>query len=116
MWSLPLDYLTQHFKDVRVSVADYMSLVEDGWRRAWYAQEGGYRGFSTDVARVLQELREPEIGSEKKRNGRILFLPHVGEQIRCVLCLVSIGTLVANILSGLLVQALQLKLLRDNRL
>jgi len=47
-----LQHLTLHFQDINVSPTEAVSLVEEGWPRAWQALEGGYRGFSQDVHRV----------------------------------------------------------------
>jgi hypothetical protein len=106
-----LVYAGQHLESTGASVSELMVLVEDGWRRAWYARERGYRGFSTDVARALRHLEryadETAISAHASDGG----LPYLGEQIRCVLCLSSIGTLGASLSPSLLAQAVECRVL-----
>ena len=51
-----LQYLVQHLDDVSAVPSTYMSLVEEGWLRAWEAFEGGYRGFAHSVEEIFNRV------------------------------------------------------------
>ena len=109
-------YLVQHFSDHLVaagaSVDDLMTLAADGWRRAWFAYERGYRGFSRDIGTVLTEVRKR---SSASRQPAAPAVPFLGEQLRCVLCLSSIGTIGTNVYGPLLAAALQVGIMTDRQ-
>ena len=88
-------YLPQHLECAGASVSDFMTMVEDGWRRAWEDLDGGPRGFSDAVRSVWLRLRKD--GEDA----------HLGAQWRCALTLSSIRSLGQNIPGELLGAAVQ---------
>ena len=69
-----------------------LSLVSDGWRRAWVAAEGSYAGFLNDVDRAwrcAERIDRNEAAAERE-------IPYLGVEIRCALCRASVSTLAAN--------------------
>ena len=76
-----LQFIAQHFGDAQLHAADFMMLVEDGWRRAWEHFEGGQRGFSSDVRVAWSRQRSDDI------------VGNLGAQWRCALTLSSIKSL-----------------------
>jgi hypothetical protein len=86
-----LTYLAKHLEAVDTPTADFMPLVEDGWRRA-KERLSGTGGFAADVRAAWDACR---------RGGPVA---HIGEQWRCVLTLSSIQSLGQNIPGPLLVQ------------
>ena len=101
-----LQYYTEHLKKVGAPAEDFQALVEDGWRRAWEAYEGGFQGFSRDVQLVRNRLQ-----NLAERNPDWLRKPGVGlgGQIRCVLCLSSIQSIGINVPPILLSEAVRNK-------
>jgi len=110
-----LFYYVAHLSEARAYPAAFMTLVEDGWRRAWYAYEGGDRGFSNDVARILEYLCEAEAADRSGRSGDAIPSQYLGEQIRCALCVASIRNIGSNVPGKLLAQAVEVKVLRDQQ-
>jgi hypothetical protein len=92
--SYALDHYTDHLKDVgdTATAADYMAMVEDGWRRAKERHDGGPAGFAADVRAAWAACR---------RDGDIA---HLGAQWRCALVLSSIKSVGTNIPGPLLVE------------
>jgi len=82
-----------HLKRGEIGLDSYLALVSNGWRRAWFALEGAYTGFLTDLRRVWSRVREATNVSRSTASTRI---PLIGDNIRCVLCLSSIANLGAN--------------------
>jgi hypothetical protein len=77
--------LAQHLlEDGQTPEIDLVGLVEDGWRLAWEAYEGGYRGFEGDVKLAWVQLQKVvQNNPERLKESRI----GLGGQIRCALCL-----------------------------
>jgi hypothetical protein len=96
-----LQYLVQHLLDAGASPSDFMTLVEEGWMRAWKAFEGGFRGFAEDVRKVDRAL-----GEASERNGWRL-----GGRIRCQLVLSSIRSVGANMPRALIAECVEQRLL-----
>jgi hypothetical protein len=92
-----LQSLTQHFVDVDAPATEFMSLVEEGWLRAWETFEGGYRGFSRDVERVR------EIVAQKPAAGQ----PVCAWQIRCRLVQSSLASVGSSVPPELLVECVK---------
>ncbi|MBP2233290.1 uncharacterized protein YeeX (DUF496 family) [Azospirillum agricola] len=49
-------HLSEHLMAGKAAPEEFMMLVEDGWRRAWLAYEGGEGGFARDVQRAYAVL------------------------------------------------------------
>ncbi len=90
-----LRFLRFHFENAKVPAATFMTLVEDGWRRAWEHIEGGPRGFSADVQAAWKAQR---------RNG---LIENLGSQWRCALVLSSIKSLGRSMPSELVLSAVR---------
>lgn len=93
-----LQYLGQHLGDVGAPARDFMSLVEEGWLRAWEAFEGGYRGFAQDVRRTAEAIAHQQ-GTESQ--------PVWAWQLRCKLTLSSIASVGSQISGELLAKCVQ---------
>jgi hypothetical protein len=89
-----LQYFTQHLSDVKAPTAAFMSLVDEGWLRAWEVFEGGYQGFADDVRRALRRVAHDDAGGGKT----------LGACVRCVLTLCSIRSSSAQIPPALLLR------------
>ncbi len=81
-------FYTQHLSELPASeaLALYRELVEDGWRRAWEAREGGFQGFARDIELAARAFRAAaDADSDRLRDPRT----GLGAQVRCALCLSS---------------------------
>lgn len=73
--------------DPRDALELYPELLEEGWKRAWNAHEGGHEGFSRDVALAWRAMRRVAQGCPEQLRAPLSGL---GGQMRCVLILSSI--------------------------
>jgi hypothetical protein len=105
-----LQFYAQHLnlKESNAGPDQFRELVEDGWRRAWEAYQGGFEGFASDVRNVWQRLKNEAAGDPDR-----LKAPRVGlgGQIRCMLCLSSIRSIGMNVLPALLVDSVRYRVL-----
>ncbi len=88
-----LQFLPEHLKQARASPEDFMIMVENGWRLAWEAFDGGQRGFASAVKTAFAAQKED-------RSSRRL-----GARWRCALTLSSINSLGQNVPAKLLLAA-----------
>ena len=91
-----LSHYAYHLKLMKdaASSADYMEMVEDGWRQAKeYFDGGSQSGFAHDVKAAWDAIRVDDGG-----------LGRLGDQWRCALTLSSIKSLGINIPGPLLVE------------
>jgi hypothetical protein len=88
-----LQFHRLHLQAVDAPLADFMNMVEDGWRRSWERYERSQWGFSTDVLVALRRAR---------RHGP---LAEVAAQLRCILTLSSICSLNYDLPRVLLLRA-----------
>ena len=79
-----------------------ISLICDGWRRAWLSVAGGNNGFAVDVQHAWTFAKH----SGRPTSSDIL-MPSLGNELRCVLCLSSIVSLETNASPDLLALAVQ---------
>jgi hypothetical protein len=108
-----LFYYAHHLALENASVADFMALVEDGWRQAWYTYEGGEYGFANDINTVLKRVKKATNSRQKQPSDhKINFFV---EWFRCVFCLSSIQTIGANISGELLRVAVECHILSDQQ-
>lgn len=94
-----LQFYRAHLQVIDAPTADFLALVEDGWRRAWESYEGSERGFSSDVRAVLDVIR------------RRAAVGQLGAQLRCVLALSSIRSLGHNVPASLITACVERKIL-----
>jgi hypothetical protein len=85
-------YLPRHLEAARAPASDFMAMVENGWRLAWEAFDGGTRGFSETVKRAWAACDDPGV--------------HLGAQWRCALVMSSVNSLGENIPGSLLLALL----------
>jgi hypothetical protein len=81
-----LTYYSAHLLREGATIEDFMALVTDGWGRAWYAFEGGYRGFAGDVATCYERLGK--LADHDEADQRSVLV----DKFRCALCLGSINS------------------------
>jgi hypothetical protein len=87
-----IQFYRRHLEDIGAPLADFMALVEDGWRRCWQHYEASQQGFACDVAAAWKQAR---------RRGR---LAELGAQLRCALTLSSIRSVGTHVPGELLFQ------------
>lgn len=90
-------YIVQHYRAhlerAGAGVTERMALVSNGWRRGWWAVEGGYGGFMADVGAVRAWVRH-----EDERRGQRGETPrHIVDGVRCALARASVGSLAHKI-------------------
>jgi hypothetical protein len=90
-----LRFYRLHLLAIHAPASSYLTMVQDGWRRAWQSYEGGHHGFAGDVRSALQAVRT---------QGRVVEL---GAQLRCVLTLSSMRSLGRYIPESLIVAAMK---------
>jgi hypothetical protein len=108
-----LFYHVHHLVYENAPVAEFTALVEDGWRRAWYAYEGGYYGFANNISIALKQVKKAAEGLQKKRNDLKIY--YFAEQFRCVFSLSSIHNIGSNISGKLLKLAVECDILSDRQ-
>jgi hypothetical protein len=91
----------RHLQQGKAGLDSYLALVGNGWRRAWFALEGTYTGFLTDVQQVLETL-----SNHNETRWRTVRQPvlRIGAEMRCLLCMASVRALANNIPPNLIVQ------------
>ncbi len=80
-----------------------LSLVSNGWRRAWEKLDRANAGFLGDVERAWRAAEREDL--EATSNGK--EAPYLGEEIRCLLCRVSINSMTSNISPRLMLEAVK---------
>ena len=95
-----VQYYGIHLEQTHASAETMLTLVCQGWHRAWEVQEGSFSGFLTDVERAWK--------AAERENGKFIakgdMAPHIGGEIRCALVRASINSLAANVSVELLLQ------------
>jgi hypothetical protein len=90
----------------------YRELIEEGWWRAWEHYEGGFRGFSRDVNRAWERMRELADNDMSRLRSPLVGL---GGQIRCLLCLSSIRSIGVNIPSSVICDLVRFRLMHPRQ-
>ncbi len=85
-------YYGAHLERSNCEPEGLLSLVSDGWRRAWAAAEGSYAGFLNDVDRAWRAAER--VDRKEAAAGR--EIRYLGSEIRCALCRASVSALAAN--------------------
>lgn len=84
-----LTFSAQHLAsdEAAVTPADWVCMLDEGWRLAWQAHEGGVQGYARDLEAVARALR-----NAADRDPAQLARPRtgLGAHVRCVLRLSSI--------------------------
>jgi hypothetical protein len=94
-----LQYYGAHLERNRADAQRLMTLVNQGWMRAWERYEGAYAGFLQDVTRAKR--------AAKQENDRAISAeqqpPFLDAEVFCALCQASVNSLATNIPPALLV-------------
>lgn len=108
-------YLVEHYRahlEGAGQAADsFLPLISDGWARAWFALEGGYAGFLTDLERVSDVVAQTN--AEAARRGEPA--PHLGAEIRCALCQASVSSLASRFPPELLAALVKHQVMDEGR-
>ena len=100
-----VQYYGAHLEQAHASAETLLTLVCQGWSKAWEALEGSFAGFLNDVERAWKAAeRENEQAIAK---GDVA--PRIGDEIRCALVRASITSLAANLPVELIVQLVKYK-------
>ena len=95
---------TAHLDSTNSPLENYLALLSEGWQKAWFAWEGAYNGFLSDAERVYQVLRRHNKALwQQNRVSNLL----IGQEIRYLLCHVSVCSLSNNLPSELIVQLVE---------
>ncbi|GCF08376.1 ATP-binding protein [Dictyobacter arantiisoli] len=98
-----IQYYGAHLERAQADADMLLALVSDGWRRAWEKLDRASAGFLSDVERAWRaaayENQEAlAVGKE---------IPYLAEELRCLLCLVSINSVTNNISPRLMLEAVK---------
>jgi len=80
-----------------------LALVSDGWRRAWEKLDRANAGFLGDVERAWRAAEREDTVATSARS----LAPYLGEEIRCLLCRVSVNSVTSNISPRLMLEAVK---------
>jgi hypothetical protein len=72
-----VQYHTAHLKQSGVNAENFMALVSEGWKSAWYALEGAHGGFLNDVSLAWNKFED--INVEWIRRGELA--PYIGFEV-----------------------------------
>ncbi len=100
-----VQYYGPHLEQAHASAEAMMTLVCQGWSKAWEALEGSFAGFLNDVERAWKAA-EQENEQAIAKGG---IAPRIGDEIRCALVQASINSLASNLPAGLIVQLVKHK-------
>ncbi|GCE30249.1 hypothetical protein KDA_57330 [Dictyobacter alpinus] len=98
-----IQYYGAHLDRAQASTETLLSLVSNGWRRAWETLDRAQSGFLSDVERARQaaELEDKEAASSSEP------LPYLGDEIRGLLCQVSVNSMTNSISPRLMLEAVK---------
>jgi hypothetical protein len=101
-----VQYYGAHLERINANTNALLTLVSNGWQRAWDSLEGTYAGFLLDVERAW---RAAERDDETAVSAEDLA-PYIGSEVKCALCLASVNSLAKNIPPFLLVELVKKRL------
>ncbi len=104
----PIQHYGEHLKRARKSPEEFYALICKEWMKAWYALEGMYNGFLSEVEQVWGEA--DRVFFDNQANIQALV-----EQMHCALCQSSVGALRDYISPTLLKLAIQHKIITPNQ-
>ncbi len=100
-----VQYYGAHLEQAHAQVDAMMTLVCQGWSKAWEALEGSFSGLLNDVDRAWKAAERENEAAIAKGN----MAPRIGDEIRCALVKASINSLASNIPVELIVQLVKHK-------
>ena len=98
-----VQYYGAHLERAQSDARALLSLVSDGWRRAWEKLDRANAGFLGDVERAWRAAEREDVAATSA--GR--QAPYIGEEIRCLLCRVSVNSMTSNISPRLMLEAVK---------
>jgi len=98
-----VQYYGAHLQRAHADTRTLLSLVSDGWRRAWEKLDRANAGFMGDVERAWRAAEREDTAAVVA--GR--QAAYVGEGIRCLLCRVSVNSMASNISPRLMLEAVK---------
>ncbi len=101
-----VQYYGAHLERVGYGAKILLTLVSNGWRKAWEALEGTYAGFLSDAERAWRTAEQDD--TVAIRSGKLAS--YVGGEVRCALCRASVNSLAKNIPPTLLIDAVKHKI------
>ena len=102
-----LQYYGAHLERTPCQPTTFLTLVSNGWKKAWEKLEGTYAGFLSDIDRTWRIAEDVD----QKAAEDNLRIPHIGGEIRCALCHTSIHSLAANLPPAFLVELVEKNIL-----
>jgi uncharacterized protein YeeX (DUF496 family) len=98
-----VQYYGAHLERVQANARALLSLVSDGWRRAWEKLDRANAGFLGDVERAWRAAEREDTAATSAGQQA----PYLGEEIRCLLCRVSVNSMTSNISPRLMLEAVK---------
>ncbi len=98
-----VQYYGAHLERAQATASVLLTLVTQGWLRAWEKLDRANAGFLSDVERAWRAVeRENQTTIDAGTPA-----PYMGEEIRCLLCQVSINSVTSNISPRLMLEAVK---------
>ncbi|GCE21927.1 hypothetical protein [Dictyobacter kobayashii] len=98
-----VQYYGAHLERAQASTDTLLTLVSNGWRRAWEKLDRAQAGFLGDVERAWQAIEQ--LDREMINGGELAS--YQGEEILCLLCQVSVNSMTNSISSRLMLEAVK---------
>lgn len=98
-----VQYYGAHLQRAQADAPTLLSLVSDGWRRAWEKLDRANAGFLGDVERAWRAAERED--TAETNAGR--QAPYLGAEIRSLLCRVSVNSMTSNISPRLMLEAVK---------
>jgi hypothetical protein len=98
-----IQYYGAHLERAHADAHSLQALISEGWLHAWEKLDRANAGFLGDVERAERAIeRENQQAIEAGTP-----VPYLGEEIRCLLCQVSINSMTSNISPRLMLEAVK---------
>jgi uncharacterized protein YeeX (DUF496 family) len=98
-----IQYYGTHLERAQADASTLLTLVSDGWRRAWEKLDRANAGFLSDIERAWRATEREDTAAINAGNPA----PYLGEEIRCLLSQVSINSMTSNISPKLMLEAVK---------
>ncbi|GLV61112.1 hypothetical protein KDH_79290 [Dictyobacter sp. S3.2.2.5] len=98
-----VQYYGAHLERAQSDAATLLTLVSDGWRRAWEKLDRAQAGFLGDVDRAWRAIEREDRAAAQ--DGKIA--PYIGGEVRSLLCQVSINSMTSGISAKLMLEAVK---------
>ncbi len=98
-----VQYYGAHLERTGAQTPALLALVSAGWLRAWEKLDRAYAGFLGDIERAWAAAQREDMAAT--RTGQLA--PYLSEELRCLLCRVSINSMTSNISPRLMLEAVK---------